>query len=190
MRVITGTAWGRRLKEPNGMEIRPTTDKVKEALFNICQFDLEGRAVLDLFGGTGQLGIEAASRGAARVEIVDQSPEAIRLIRENVAAAGVAARIVRAEALQYLSRCGRFDLIFLDPPYGVGLAEAALEAVKAFDILTEGGIILCETRPETALPPLSPPYRKRREYRYGKVKLTSYIKENENDDDCNLSGQL
>ncbi|MCD8240484.1 MAG: RsmD family RNA methyltransferase, partial [Oscillospiraceae bacterium] len=77
------------------------------------------------------------------------------------AAAGVSAHIVRAEALQYLSHCGRFDLIFLDPPYGVGLAEAALEAVKAFDILTEGGIILCETRPESALPPLSTRYRRR-----------------------------
>ena len=71
MRVITGTARGRRLKEPSNYEIRPTTDQVKEAIFNICQFDVEGRRVLDLFGGTGQLGIEAKSRGAAQVDIVD-----------------------------------------------------------------------------------------------------------------------
>ena len=81
MRVITGSARGRKLKEPQGFDIRPTTDRVKEAIFSICQFDVEGRRVLDLFGGTGQLGIEAKSRGAARVDVVDASRDAIRLIR-------------------------------------------------------------------------------------------------------------
>ena len=84
MRVITGTARGRRLKEPQGMDIRPTTDKVKESMFSILQFDIEGRRVLDLFGGTGQLGIEALSRGASRAVFVDEQETACRLIRENL----------------------------------------------------------------------------------------------------------
>ena len=177
MRVITGSARGRKLKEPQGNAIRPTADAVKEANFNICQFDVEGRRVLDLFGGTGQLGIEAKSRGAAQVDIVDCAADSIRLIRENVRLTGLDIRVIQADALGYLKSCGSYDLIFLDPPYDSGLAEKALEAIKAFDILSKGGIIICETRAETALPPLEAPYALRRTYRYGKVKLTTYGKE-------------
>ena len=177
MRVITGTARGRKLKEPQGFEIRPTTDQVKEAIFNICQFDIEGRAVLDLFGGTGQLGIEAASRGAARVDIVDQNKDALKLIRENVKITGLEIRVLQADSISYLRSCGKYDLIFIDPPYDSGLAEEAVKTVKEFDILSEGGIIICETRAETTLPEPGAPYMKRKEYRYGKVKLTTFAKE-------------
>lgn len=177
MRVITGTARGRKLKEPSGYDVRPTTDQVKEAMFNIVQFDVEGRRVLDLFGGTGQLGIEAASRGASQVVIVDSSRESIKLIKENVASCKVNAGVVMADALEYVRRCGTFDLIFIDPPYDSGLAEKALLEIKEIDILSEGGIIICETRRETVLPALEKPYSLHRDYRYGKVKLTTYIKE-------------
>lgn len=190
MRVITGMARGRKLKEPAGLDIRPTTDQVKEAIFNICQFDVEGRRALDLFGGTGQLGIEAKSRGAAQVDIVDAARDSLRLIKENVELTGLDIRVLQADALSYLRGCGQYDLIFLDPPYDSGFAEKALDAIKTFDILSEGGIIICETRAETALQELAPPYAKRREYRYGKVKLTTYIKESRSHDDSNLSGQL
>ena len=177
MRVITGTARGRRLKEPVGFDIRPTTDQVKEAMFNIVQFDVEGRRVLDLFGGTGQLGIEAASRGAGSVVIVDQSRDAVRLIKDNVKACGLDVQVVQGDSMSFLERCGRFGLIFIDPPYDSGLAEKALMRIKEIDILSEGGIIVCETRRETELPQLEAPYSSRREYRYGKVKLTVYAKE-------------
>ena len=177
MRVITGTARGRRLKEPANYDIRPTTDQVKEAIFNILQFDVEGRNVLDLFGSTGQLGIEAASRGAARVDIVDQSRDAVKLIRENVGATGLDVRVLQTEALGYLQSCEPYDLILLDPPYDTDLTENALKIIKAFDKLTNGGIIMCESRSGKQLPELEPPYRKLREYRYGKVKLTTYTKE-------------
>ena len=177
MRVITGSARGRKLKEPQGNEIRPTTDRVKEAIFNICQFDVEGRRVVDLFGGTGQLGIEAKSRGAAEVDIIDCAAESIRLIRENVRSVGLDIRVVRADALEFLRSCGTYDLIFLDPPYDSGLAEKALTEIKAFDILSNGGIIICETRAETALPVPKPPYFLKKQYRYGKVKLTTFAKE-------------
>ena len=190
MRVITGTARGRRLKEPVGSDIRPTTAQVKEAIFNICQFDVEGRRVLDLFGGTGQLGIEAKSRGAASVDIVDASRESVSLIRENVRRSGLDVCVLQCDAISYLKTCGEYDLILIDPPYDSGLAEKALDAIKAFDILSKGGIIICETRTETILQDLDRPYRKRREYRYGKVKLTTYTKESEANDDCDLSGQL
>ena len=177
MRVITGAARGRRLKEPAGREIRPTSDQVKEAIFNIVQFDIEGRRVLDLFGGTGQLGIEAASRGAECVDIVDQSAEAVKLIRENVRLTGLNATVYQAEALRFLSTCGKYDLIFLDPPYKSTLAENALNQIKMFDILSIGGIIIAETAAGTSLPTLEAPYEKRREYRYGKaVKLTTYTR--------------
>ena len=189
MRVITGTARGRKLKEPVGFDIRPTTDQVKEAMFNIVQFDVEGRRVLDLFGGTGQLGLEAASRGAGETVIVDSDRAAVKLIRENVALCHLDARVVQCDALSYLERGKRFDLILLDPPYDSGLAEKSLETIKKIDNLSEGGIILCETRRETPLPELERPYAKGREYRYGKVKLTVYIKETGHDD-SNLSGKL
>lgn len=178
MRVIAGEARSRRLKEPVGNAIRPTTDQVKEAIFNIVQFDVPGRRVLDLFGGTGQLGIEAKSRGAKQVDIVDAAKESLKLIRENVASVGLEIRVIQADALSYLRSCGTYDLIFVDPPYDSGLAAKAVDLIKEFDILTDGGIIICETRAETTLQELEAPYTKRKEYRYGKVKLTAYAKEN------------
>lgn len=177
MRVITGAARGRKLKEPEGYDIRPTTGQVKEAMFNIAQFDIEGRRVLDLFGGTGQLGIEAASRGAGSVTIVDAARDAIKLIRENVAAVKLDIRVVQADSIGFLRLGEKYDLIFIDPPYDSELAEKAVKTIKEIDILSEGGIMICETRRETVLPQLEKPYLLRKEYRYGKVKLTVYSKE-------------
>ena len=172
MRVITGTARGRKLREPKNMDIRPTTDKVKESLFSIIQFDIEGRRVLDLFAGTGQLGIEALSRGAKSVTFVDQSNEAVAIVKENLKNCGFSAQVVRDDSVSFLERCGKFDLIFLDPPYASGLVESALRKINKFDILADGGIIICETDSETTLKSLDPPYFIGREYKYGKVKLT------------------
>lgn len=177
MRVITGTARGRKLKTPVGYDVRPTSDQVKEAIFNIVQFDVEGRRVLDLFGGTGQLGIEARSRGAAEVVIVDLAKDSVKLIKENVAYCKLDCKVVQADAISFLHGCGKFDLIFVDPPYDSSLAEKALMTIKEIDILSEGGIIVCETRKETPTPELDAPYKKRREYTYGKIKLSVYIKE-------------
>ncbi len=177
MRVITGTARGRKLKELSGMDTRPTTDKVKESLFNIVQFDIEGRRVLDLFGGTGQLGIEALSRGAASAVLVDVRREAAAIIRENVENCGFSdrAKVVQGDYLAFLTSCrDKFDLIFLDPPYAEGLLEKALKTIAAIDIVSENGIIVCESALEKVLPELSAPYVVGREYRYGQIKLTTY----------------
>ena len=177
MRVITGTARGMRLKELPGLETRPTTDKVKEAVFSIVQFDIEGRRVLDLFGGTGQMGIEALSRGAASCTFVDLRKEAAAVIRDNLSHTGLAERgkVVQGDYLAFLTGCReKFDLIFLDPPYGTGMLEKALEMIAKIDIVTEHGIIVCESAAEAALPETAPPYQRGRDYRYGKIRITLY----------------
>ena len=177
MRVITGTARGRKLKTPENYDIRPTTDSVKEAVFNIIQFDVEGRRVLDLFAGTGQLGIEALSRGAAECVFVDRDKAAADIVRQNLTACGLSARVAGEDALGYLDTCGRFDLVFVDPPYDSGIYDAVLQKINSVDILSDGGIIICESRRETPMPEVSAPYCRGREYAYGKVKITLYRKE-------------
>lgn len=179
MRVITGSARGRKLKTPETYDIRPTTDNVKEALFNILQFDIEGRRVLDLFAGTGQLGIEALSRGAKSALFVDRDREAVRIVRENLRACALRAEVRQQDALDCLREGGRYDLIFVDPPYDAGLYESVLETIKSVDNLSEGGIIVCEARRERALPDMPAPYRKKKEYAYGRVKLAVYTKDGE-----------
>ena len=172
MRVITGVCRGRRLREPAGRDIRPTTDQVKEAMFNIVQFDVEGRRVLDLFAGTGQLGIEALSRGARECVFVESSPAAAALVRENLRRCGLQGLVRQEDALGFLRRGERFDLVFADAPYESDLAGEALRLVKEFDILSKGGIMIVESRPETELPPTEPEYGTERSYRYGRIRLT------------------
>jgi 16S rRNA (guanine(966)-N(2))-methyltransferase RsmD len=177
MRVITGSARGRRLKELEGMETRPTTDRVKEGMFSILQFDIEGRRVLDLFAGTGQLGIECLSRGAASAVFVDRRSDAVKLIRENLRVTELEdrARVVSGDSMEYLkSLREKFDLILLDPPYAAGLLEPAVAHIARFDILAPHGIIVAEHPAERSLPALAPPYRLHRTYRYGKIGLTVY----------------
>ncbi len=177
MRVITGSARGRRLKTPEGQDIRPTTDNVKESVFNILQFDIEGRRVLDLFAGTGQLGIECLSRGAREAVFIDADRDAVKIVKENLKTCGFSAPVLQQDALSFLNNCGKFDLIFIDPPYDAGLYEPVLEKINSVDILSDGGIILCESRRETVLPEMRRPYCKKKEYRYGRVKLSLYAKE-------------
>lgn len=180
MRVITGTARGRRLGELQGMDTRPTYDRVKEGMFNIIQFDIEGRRILDLFGGTGQLGIECLSRGAAHCTFVDQRRDAVRLMKENLKVCEVEDRatVVQSDAIGYLSTITEpYHLIFLDPPYDSGLLESALKKLTSIDILADNGIIVCETRTEHTMPELPAPYVRSRDYRYGKSKIVLYRKE-------------
>lgn len=179
MRVITGTARGRRLGELSGMDTRPTTDRVKEGVFNVIQFDIEGRRVLDLFAGTGQLGIECLSRGATHCTFVDQRKDAAALIRENLKVTELSdrAKVVQGDALSFLHSTGEtYHLIFLDPPYDANLLDSTLKALAGIDILAENGIIICESRANQDLPELPLPYRKSKDYRYGKIKVTLYRK--------------
>ena len=179
MRVITGTAKGRRLNELKGMETRPTSDRVKEGIFSSIQFHVAGAAVLDLFGGTGQMGIECLSRGAEKAVFSDARRDATALIKKNLEATELSERatVLTADYAAVLSGTReKFDLIFLDPPYETKLLERALEMISQFDILRENGIIVCESPSDKILPELSSPYAKHREYRYGKIKVTLYCR--------------
>jgi len=177
MRVITGTARGRRLRTLPGEHTRPTAARVKEAIFSIIQFGVEGRRVLDLFAGSGQMGVEALSRGARAAVFVDSSPEALAVIRVNLELTGLTGRstVVAGDALSYVRRRPEpFDIIFLDPPYAAKILDKTLEFITSVDILRPGGIIICETAADTPPSDLPPPYERGRSYRYGTQAVQLY----------------
>lgn len=181
MRVITGSAGGRRLLELEGLETRPTTGRVKEGVFSALQFDIEGRRVLDLFAGTGQMGIECLSRGAAFAVFVDRRRDAFEVVKKNLALTNLQdrAQVVHGDALEFAARPGgRFDLVFLDPPYASGLLEEMLERLTApgFDILNPYGIIVAEHPAERRLA-VPAGCRLRKTYRYGKIAVTLFCRE-------------
>lgn len=179
MRVIAGKAKGTQLNTPDGMLTRPTTDRVKEALFSIIQFDIPGAAVLDLFGGTGQLGIEALSRGASRAVFVDARREACQLIRSNLSKTHMEtdAAVIQSDYLQYLNRTKeKFGIIFLDPPYAEVFLENAIKRITEIDILCSGGIIVAERPLGKELPWEYEGFTRSRDYKYGKIILTLYRK--------------
>ena len=178
MRVITGTAGGRKLEQLVGDDVRPTTDRVKEAVFSIIQFDIEGRRFLDLFAGSGQMGIEALSRGAKEAVFVDNRRESIAIVKRNLAATKLAdnAKVVQMDSVSYLNiGKEKFDFLFLDPPYGTGLLQAALSKAEA--VMNKGGLILCESPVAEELPDVLGEFVKYREYKHGKIKITSYCHE-------------
>ncbi len=150
MRVTAGSAKGTRLRSAGRGDVRPTSDMVKEALFNALALRLADARVLDLFAGTGGLGIEALSRGAAEAVFVEKDARRAAVIRENLAAARLAGRgaVHRANALSEISALAgagrRFDVIVLDPPYGHGLQEKALRLIASSDLLAPGGVAAAE----------------------------------------------
>lgn len=179
MRVITGKARGVQLKTPEGMQTRPTTDRVKEALFSIIQFEIPGAKVLDLFGGTGQLGIEALSRGAKHATFVDAGDAPCKLIKENLKRTKLEgeAQVIRSDYLAYLARCHeQFDIIFLDPPYAEVFLENALKQITEIDILHSNGIIVTERPLGKELPWEYEGYTRSKDHKYGKTLITIYRK--------------
>ena len=177
MRVVSGSAKGRKLKTPHGKDVRPTADSVKEAVFNIIREDVTGRRVLDLFAGSGQMGIEALSRGAREAVFVDISSASLKLVKDNLNLCGFSGETVKEDAVNYIQHAKPFDLIFIDPPYDSEYYEKVLEKIKLFDILTDGGIIIVETRRSRILPDMEYPFKKNKEYIYGSVKISVYTKE-------------
>lgn len=177
MRVITGEARGRRLVTLEGDDVRPTTDKVKEGMFNIIQFDIPGARVLDLFAGSGQLGIEAISRGAKHCCFVDASKRSLDVVKENLKTCGFEKRASTflGDSLSYITLSHDvFDIVFLDPPYRKQLIEKALPILASK--VSDGGIIVCETAVEEELPETAGDFALAREYKYGKIKITTYRK--------------
>ena len=180
MRVITGKARGIALKTPDGMATRPTTDRVKEAMFSIIQFDIPGARVLDLFGGTGQLGIEALSRDAKSAVFIDEREDACKLIRENLRRTKLenAARVLRSDYASFLKNCKeQFDIIFLDPPYAEVFLENSLNLITEIDILQSGGIIVAERPVGKDLLFEFPGYSRSKDYKYSSTILTIFHKE-------------
>ncbi len=148
MRVISGTARGLKLLAPEGLNTRPTTDRVKESVFNILMPYLPCDKVLDLFAGSGAMGIEALSRGCAHCTFIEKDSSSLDIIQKNVQKARVAdaSKILKADALDFLKSCKtQFDTIFLDPPYNQGFLAPVFEIVNENNLLSENGIIVCET---------------------------------------------
>ncbi len=177
MRVITGIARGKNLKTLDGNDVRPTSQKVKEAVFSAIQFDIEGRRVLDLFAGSGQLGIEALSRGARSAVFVDNSNASIKIIKQNIESVGFeeVSRVYTSDYASFtaMSR-DTFDIVFLDPPYSKGLLLPALKAV--LPLMSDYGIIVCEYPPEVEVPESIGGFEIAKTYRYGKINVSVYRK--------------
>ncbi|MBE6881534.1 MAG: 16S rRNA (guanine(966)-N(2))-methyltransferase RsmD [Ruminococcaceae bacterium] len=176
MRVITGSAKGKRLVTPEGREVtRPTGEKVKEGIFSSIQFLIEGADVLDLFAGSGQLGIEALSRGARSCVFVDSAKVAQKCITDNLKNCGFTdiAKLKTGDALMYLSSAfERFDIAFLDPPYAAEQLPVVIPALSK--VMRPGGVVLCETAKNIDLPEEIGKLVKAKEYRYGSTKVLMY----------------
>lgn len=175
MRVITGTAKGCRLETLAGLDTRPTVERVKEGIFSAISFEIEGRRVLDLFAGSGQMGLEALSRGAASCVFVDSSRDAVQVVRRNMTATKLSANatVLCRDALGFLQQSTeRFDLVFLDPPYDAGLLVPCLEALSGR--IAPGGAVLCESDRGTELPDEVGDLYVDRSYRYGRVVVRLY----------------
>ncbi len=181
MRVITGKARGMKLETLEGTDVRPTSDKVKEAVFSAIQFDIEGRRVLDLFAGSGQLGIEALSRGAEKCVFTDSSQNAIEVIKRNVQKTGFSQQsvICRTDYAAFLKGTKEtFDIAFLDPPYLKGVTVNALELVALK--MSDYGIIAVEHPSEVELPEAVNGFSVAKQYKYGKlINVTIYRKQTE-----------
>lgn len=178
MRVITGSARGRKLQTLPGDDVtRPTTESVKEAVFSMLQFEIEGTRVLDLFAGSGQLGIEALSRGAAFCVFVENNKKAGEIVKSNISHCGLdeRAQVVMSDAVAFLSRHGTFDIAFLDPPYKKGLIEKCFSSLEQH--MSDAGIVVCETAKDEQLPQSFGGFSVKKERNYGKTKITLYRKD-------------
>lgn len=185
MVVITGTAKGRKLMTVEGTDlVRPTAQKIKEAIFSAIQFEIEDSVVLDLFAGSGQLGIEALSRGAAECTFADNSPISLKVVRANLANTRLEdkAEVVNRPFLAFLSTTRKtFDVAFLDPPYNKKLLQKALP--QLVEKMSERGVIVCEHEKECTLPKEIGGFEISKELRHGTISVTIYRKPDIEDGD-------
>ncbi len=177
MRVITGSARGRKLETPAGNEVRPTADAVKESVFSIIQFYVEGCVFLDAFAGSGQMGIEALSRGAKRAYFIDSSKKSLDITRKNIDRCGFGDRatVKTSDTVSFLSGTAEtFDIVFLDPPYRTGLLQKSLEL--SVRVTKPSGCIICEHPAEEKMPETAGEFALKKSYRYGKIMISIYQK--------------
>ncbi len=175
MRVITGCARGRRLEALEGEDVRPTTDRIKEAVFSIIQFETEGRTFLDLFAGSGQMGIEALSRGAKEACFVDCSKKSVEIVKRNLKTTHLEekAKVLLMDFRSFLSMSRqRFDIVFADPPYKTGILQEAMELIP--EVMNETGIIITENPLDEEILSNYGDFVLDRQYRYGKIKICTF----------------
>lgn len=180
MRIITGTARGTKLQTLDGDATRPTAERVKEAIFSMIQFDLTDATVLDLFAGSGQLGLEALSRGAEKAHLVDKSADAVAIIKANAQKTHLweRCRLVLSDYAEYLRVSKgkqKFDFVFLDPPYGSGMLQNSLKLLADADLLADGAWIICEDETEDIFgddEALAAKYTVEKQNRYGRIFIT------------------
>ncbi|MBR6872160.1 MAG: 16S rRNA (guanine(966)-N(2))-methyltransferase RsmD [Ruminococcus sp.] len=184
MRVITGKARGMKLVTLEGDDVRPTTDMVKEAIFSIIQFDVPGAAVLDLFAGSGQLGIEALSRDAAVCTFIDRSKDSIEVVKQNLSHCKLTdcARVENTDSINFLKLTNqRYDIALLDPPYRQGLIDKAMPLLDR--VMNEGAVAVCEHEREFCPAESFGSLKLRKRYRYGKIMLSVYEKNTQPSED-------
>ncbi len=177
MRIVSGIARGKKLCTPDGLDVRPTIDRVKEAVFSSLQFDIQGRVVLDLFAGSGQLGLEAISRGAKFCNFVDSSENSIKAINENIKNCSFEEKscVCFCDSIQFIEKTDlKFDIAFLDPPYNKGLINKAMPILVSK--MSDFGIIVCEHTEECDLKENYGEFKKQKTKKYGKVYVTFYRK--------------
>jgi 16S rRNA (guanine(966)-N(2))-methyltransferase RsmD len=189
MRVITGTAKGKPLKSLTGRDTRPTGDRIKESIFSVIQFEVENSVVLDLFAGSGQLGIEALSRGAEKAYFVDNNAKAISIIRENLEYTGFDEVSVSKLPYNAFLRMvqDNFDIAFLDPPYEKGIIAKALPLL--IPKMSNDSVIVCEHEKRLCLPEQVDGFYIDKVCEYGSMSITIY-RNGKTNEDCDLSGEL
>lgn len=153
MRIITGKAKGKKLFTLEGDATRPTSERIKGAIFSAIQFDIEGRRVLDLFAGSGQMGLEALSRGATGATFIDSSREAMEIVKKNAKVTGFFdnGKYIVSDGANYLRKSAgreKYDLVFIDPPYAMNLCKKSVEALLRYDVLRDGAIVVLESGEE------------------------------------------
>ena len=179
MRIITGSARGTKLETLEGDATRPTADRVKEAVFNIIQFEVEGRSMLDLFAGSGQMALEALSRGAESALLADSGTDAVNIIKSTAKKARLyeKCRVLCSDYKSVIRGCAdreKFDIIFLDPPYKSGFLQDALDRIIKADIIADEGLVICESDSDT--PPVCDSLSLDRHAKYGKTYITVFRK--------------
>ncbi len=175
MKIISGSVRGKTLFTLEGINTRPTTSRVKESIFNIAQFYIQDANVLDLFAGSGQMSLEAISRGAKNAVLVDNNKNAVKIIEKNIKVCGFEKNtsLITRDYIDFLkSTKEKFDIIFLDPPYGGEITQKTLNLLYSFDILSKNGIIICESAfvDEFEIPT---GYEIQKIYKYGTIKITT-----------------
>jgi len=172
--VISGKARGNKLISLEGDLTRPTTDRVKEAMFSIIQMNIDGSVVLDLFAGSGALGIEALSRGAVWCDFVEKNKQALDVIQKNIEKTKLIdiSMLHNVTAHSFLEKCSKkYDVVFLDPPYNNGLCEQAMELLRKYNLLNPNAIIVCEVSSKEAI---TSTYTEKKQVKYGNTKLVIF----------------